>query len=106
MVSNDGTLCAMAGGDNKADFYLIELESQMQHKMSSEVLGDTYAPCFINGQTEYVAVGGFTEGVEIWNIKTRKPSKFLKEKRDIICTTSTNNILAIGTADKQLQLWD
>merc|ERR1712192_311871 len=102
-LSGDGTVCAIVGGDNKAYFYLIELENQMQHKMSSEVLGDTYAPCFINGQTECIAVGGYgSQGVEIWDIKTQKPMKVLKGFKDsILCSESSNDIFAVGTSDGQ-----
>ena len=42
-LSNDGSVCAIGGGNDKKYFYLVDLESKEQHKISG--CGDsTYAP--------------------------------------------------------------
>ena len=86
---------------------MIDLQNSLQHKFTSE-LRTTYAPCFINGQTELVAIGGWRPSyVEIWDIKQQKAVKVLKiNKGDVECSASTNNILAIATESKFLGLWD
>ena len=58
VLSNNGTACAIGGGGSKNYFFLIDLESSAQHKLTSDALSSTYAPCFINGNTEFVAVSG------------------------------------------------
>ena len=107
-ISNDDAVCAIGGGTRNDSFYLIDLSTQVQHKLTSEVMGDTYSPCFINGVAEYVAVGGEeSKGVEIWDIKSRQPFKKL-ETGDAFnqCIASTNNILAVAPTDGSLKLWD
>ena len=32
-LSDDGTVCAVGGGDRKSYFYVIDLESKAQHKL-------------------------------------------------------------------------
>merc|ERR1712087_436014 len=97
-------MCAIGGGYCKAYFYVINLESKEQQKLTSTNLGHSFAPCFINGGTEYVAVGG-ASGFEIWEIKTQQSVKKLGDA-NIGCMASTNNILAVGTMKGLLQLWD
>merc|ERR1712087_459969 len=82
--------------------YLIALESKTQAKITSDVLDFTWCPCFINGDTEFAAVGGKFK-IEIWDIKNKKSAKVLNGRGD--CLASTNNILAVGRQGV-LQLWD
>ena len=71
-LSDDGSLCAIGGGDDKS-VHLIVLKSKHQIKLTSTSFSYTRAPCFINGSTEQVAVGGASgEGVEIWNVRNRE----------------------------------
>ena len=107
-ISNDGTFCAIGGGVGKKYFYVVDLQNAQQHKFVSEALTNTFAPCFINGQTELVAVGDWgKDWVEIWDINTQKAVKVLEiNKGDVECSASTNNILAIATQGKFLGLWD
>ena len=62
----------------------------------------------LHQRTEQLAVGGWkTQGVEIWDIKTRKPIKRLTDNYGgIQCSASTNNILAFGTWNREFQLFD
>merc|ERR1712083_736137 len=76
-----------------------------QQKLTSTTLKNSFAPCFINGDTEYVAIGGAYKGVEIWEIKTQQAIKKIGNG-EIGCMTSTNNILAVGAGKDLLQLWD
>ena len=65
--------------------------------MTSDVITDTFAPCFINGDTEFVAVGAF-EGTEIWDIRNNACM--------CMCSASTNNIFAFASYYGVLRLWD
>ena len=96
-LSNDGAFCAIRGGSYNKNFFLIDLGNATQYKVSSERASGTFAPCFINGDAEYVAVGGsYREGVEIWNVKQRTCVKLLDvDSGYVTCTYSTNNILAL-----------
>ena len=107
-LSEDGTCCAIGGGVGSAYFYLIDLESKKQHQFNSDVLLNTYVPCFINGCTDYIAVGGWDKQcVEIWNVQKQKATRLLEGCKDRIqCSASTNNILAVATGNKDLLLWD
>eukprot|EP00484_Ammonia_sp_Unknown_P019730 CAMPEP_0197049686 /NCGR_PEP_ID=MMETSP1384-20130603/24772_1 /TAXON_ID=29189 /ORGANISM="Ammonia sp." /LENGTH=97 /DNA_ID=CAMNT_0042482003 /DNA_START=18 /DNA_END=311 /DNA_ORIENTATION=- len=46
--------------------------------------------------------------VELWDVENKKPYKVLKIAADqwVTSTTSTNNIVAIGSYDKKLRLYD
>ena len=107
-ISNDGTFCAIGGGISKRYFYVVDLQNAQQHQFVSEVLTHTFAPCFINGQTELVAIGDWKKRwVEVWDIKKQKAVKVLEiNKGDVECSASTNNILAVATMKKFLGLWD
>ena len=105
-LSHDGSLCVIGGGF-AAYFYLLDLDSKAQHKLSSEALTQTNAPCFINGDNEQVGVVGKSgQGVEIWDVRSKKPVQVLQVDGEIGCMTSTHNILAVGTSPDILQLWD
>ena len=105
VLSSDGTVCALGGGNDKQYFYLVNFASREQHKMTSSILTDTYAPCFINGATEYVAVGAWGDVVEIWDIRKRQSVRTL----DLVngtCSASKNNILAFASSNGVLRLRD
>ena len=106
-LSNDGSFCVIGGGVGKSYFYMLDLEKKTQRKVASKVLGWSQAPCFINCGAEYVAVGGNSgQGVEIWDIEKNTAARVLEIDDGITCTFSTNNILAVGSQSKALQLWD
>merc|ERR1712087_278749 len=107
-LSNDCSFCAVGGGFDKTYSYVLDLEKKTQRKLTSKVLTWTSAPCFINGDAEYVAVGGSVgQGVEIWDIEKNEAAQVLEIDHSFIsCTFSTNNILAVGSGSKALQLWD
>ena len=71
----------------------MDLTSSKQHKLKSEMSG-CFSPCFINGETDYVAVGGDSGdgvNVEVWDIASKTAVKQL-EISGGYCSTSTNNI--------------
>eukprot|EP01083_Nonionella_stella_P000526 1494_1 len=111
-LSNDGKWCLIAGGYLKNHFYLINLEKQIQYKLTSEFLTSTYAPTFINGESEMFAIGDSPNShVEIWDVETRKSRKVLDVSANIntpiYCMHSTNNILAVGSkVDRMVRLYD
>ena len=72
-LSSDGTYCAIRGGHANPYFYLIDLKSEEQHKLTSSSMSSTFAPCFINGATEFVVVGDTK--AEIWNVTSQKQSE-------------------------------
>ena len=99
-LSNDGSFCVIGGGADKPYFYLIDIVNHKQLKLTSTVLTDTLAPCFINGDAEFVAIGGDDgQGVEIWDVKSQQPIRTIEiNGKFITCSFSANNILlsAIG----------
>ena len=107
ILSNDGTICVVAGGYQEP-FYVIDLQNETQYKFNSQSFGASYSPCFINGDPQDNAVGGrYGEGVQIWNIKKQQVLRTLDIDSGYVgCTTSTNNILAVGSSTGLLQLWD
>merc|ERR1719361_1842494 len=86
-LSNDGTFCVVgaAGNSNFGAttsnfFYLVSLESQEQFKLTTTKLSNTFAPCFINGESEFVAVGGDDgEGVEIWSVEDKQMVRHIND---------------------------
>jgi len=95
-LSNDGSLCVVSSKDSY--FHLIDVANQIQSKLVSNSLTRTYAPCFINGDSGSVAVGGSSgEGVEIWDVQQKQPVQHIEIDGKFITTTfSVNNILAVG----------
>merc|ERR1712083_1240394 len=93
-ISNDRSVCVVGDG-GKAYFYLIDLKSNAQHKLTSSTLTGTHSPCFINDEAEHVAVGGDRgQGVEIWDIKSKEAVRVLPTGGAANkCLASTNNIL-------------
>merc|ERR1712154_709115 len=107
-LSDDGGTCSLAGGGGVSYFYVIDIAKNQQYKMTSNVLSDTYAPCFINGKNEYVSVSDKRGRIEIWDIAQLKPIKTLNIgiQQWVTCSASTNNIFAVGSWDKKLRLYD
>ena len=105
ILSNDGSVCAIGGGNDKSHFYLIDLESKEQHKVTSATAVHSHAPCFINGNTAFVAIGGWDSSVEIWDINTRKSIRTL-DLTGGLCSASKHNLLAFGSNQGILRLWD
>merc|ERR1712062_17675 len=120
-MSNDGKFCVIGTGASNDSgragfFYLIYLETQKQFKLQTENLSVAYAPCFINGESEFVAIGGNRggEGVEIWSVQDRKMVKYVEcEDQNMVTSSySANGILAVGytppytTGSRYLQLYD
>ena len=62
----------------------------------------------INGEAEYVAVGGDrNQGVEIWDINSKRALQVLQtDSAYNQCLASTNNILAVASSDGNLRMWD
>eukprot|EP01084_Bolivina_argentea_P105697 189285_1 len=108
-LSNNGEFCVLGGGVKKNYSYLIDLEKHTQYKLISSLLTSTLAPCFINGESQYVAIGdGDGRGnIEIWDVQKRQIFKTIKPFSDQInCMYSTNNILAIGSNERMVKLYD
>merc|ERR1712062_427489 len=73
------------------------------------------SPCFINGGSNLVAMGGFAfEGVEIWSVAEKKLVHHIEESDAVYVASmySANGILAVGFGDgfgggnSYLQLYD
>ena len=105
ILSSDGSVCAIGGGNDNPHFYLIDLESRDQHKLVSASAVHSHAPCFINGNTAFVAVGGWDSSVEVWDIKTQKSVRTL-DLVGGISSASVHNLLAFGSNKGILCLWD
>merc|ERR1712062_831026 len=79
-LSNDGKFCVIGAAGNTVMggaacdfFYIISLETQKQFKLTTTKLTNTFSPCFINGDSRFVAVGGnYGEGVEIWSVEDKE----------------------------------
>merc|ERR1719499_2116713 len=97
-LSNDGKFCVIGAGA-KAYFYIIALETQQQFKLTPKNLTKSLAPCFINGASNLVAVGGYTtEGVEIWSVEDKELIHHIENEEDVYVSSlySANGILAVG----------
>ena len=101
------------GGSASNFFYLISLDTQEQFKLTTTQLTNTYAPCFINGESQFVAIGGDDgEGVEIWSVSDKKMVHHIKvqdSSQFVSCSYSSNGILAVGFGANRtdyLQLWE
>jgi len=105
VLSNDGSVCAIAGGQGKPYFYVIDVENQLQQKITSDIQASVYAPCFINGATELFAVGRYGKFVEVWDLGTQKAIKRLDMLQGF-SSASTHNILAFASKQGILRLWD
>merc|ERR1712154_136785 len=64
-LSDGGSACAVGGGFQRAYFYFVDLMSQTQRKFKPVSLRSAFAPCFINGDADSLAIGGAKDqGVE------------------------------------------
>jgi len=86
---------------------VIDIAQENQWEMKSH-LGDTYAPCFINGECKFVSIGDFGGNFEVWDVALRMRLKRfeIETKQGITSSASIKNILAIGSGDKTLRLYD
>ena len=65
-LSNDGMFCVIGAEGNLTVesgtaanfFHLVSMEIHEQFKSTTENLSNTYSPCFIDGESQFVAVGG------------------------------------------------
>eukprot|EP01084_Bolivina_argentea_P318098 551587_1 len=106
-LSNDGNWCIIGGGYEISYFYLIQIDTKIQYKLSSTNLDSTYSPCFVNGDPKFCVVGSRYGKFEIWDVKKRVSIKLLNLGTDeaVVSLTSTNNILAVGSGDQILSLF-
>jgi len=107
-LSNDGNFCMIAGGLCKAYSYFVDIENNKQTKLESGKLTGTFAPCFVNGEPKFAAVGSEEGIVEIWDVHKQELVKSIhnESKDSISCTTSVNNIMAVCSVDQTLRLYD
>jgi len=104
-LSNDGRYCAIATGDTS--WYLVDIRNQLQFKLISKELSKTYNSTFIEGDSLRVVIGGNPSKCEIWDVETRSHIRVISDiGHDVLCVASVNNVLAVGTWDKVLQLYD
>ena len=73
--------------------------------VADERVSDT--SCFINGESEYVAVTGKGK-VEIWDILSGSSLRVigLGDEELTLASYSVNNVLAVGGSDKMTRLYD
>merc|ERR1711879_969335 len=102
-LSNDGKYCVIGGGD-KSFFYIISLDSHHQFKLNANNLSRTLSPCFIDGDSNLLTIGGYEgEGLEIWSVADRKMVHHIMDNEHfggyyVASAYSTNGILAVGYA--------
>jgi len=104
-VSNDGTLCAIAGGEKRPYWYLIDILGQKQMKITSQNVQNSYAPCFVNGDNELIVIGA-EKKFEVWNLQNMSSLKVIGAKKGVWSTCSVNNLLAVGVDDGNMYLYD
>eukprot|EP00485_Elphidium_margaritaceum_P009312 CAMPEP_0202696876 /NCGR_PEP_ID=MMETSP1385-20130828/10205_1 /ASSEMBLY_ACC=CAM_ASM_000861 /TAXON_ID=933848 /ORGANISM="Elphidium margaritaceum" /LENGTH=338 /DNA_ID=CAMNT_0049353183 /DNA_START=92 /DNA_END=1105 /DNA_ORIENTATION=+ len=107
-LSADASLCGLGGGKDKQYFYVIDMKTGKQEKFMSQYLADAYGACFINGENEFIAVCDQQGRIEIWDIWKKESVKQLQTdtKLFLASSASTHNILAIGSEDRMLRLYD
>merc|ERR1712062_297099 len=105
-LSDDGNWCAIAGGLGKKYWYLVDNVNGTQFKIESKVMSNSCSSCFIGGGSERVVIGGRSE-FEVWDINTRTVVQHITGLGDDVnCMVSVGNILAVGTENKMLSLYD
>merc|ERR1712154_257202 len=75
-----------------------------QQKLVSKMMSHSLAPCFINGDNEYVALGS-DPGVEVWDLSKKESLRKL-DIDDGLCSASINDILAFASYGGELRMWD
>merc|ERR1712062_49507 len=117
VIGAAGNSSRSGGGSESNFFYLISLETQEQFKLTTKHLTNTMSPCFINGESRLIAIGGLKgEGVEIWSVEDKEMVHRIDDCDDeytfVMCLFSANGILAAGfrsmvrTAKPYLHLYD
>merc|ERR1711879_40739 len=74
-------------------------------KVESKVLKRSYAHCFIGGGSEVIAICGNQE-MEIWDVASRSSVQHITIGSPVNCTFSVGNMLAVGSYDNMLRLYD
>jgi len=120
-LSNDGKWAVITSGGNAyvndgdrlKMVYFIDIENKKQYKVMTQKLTNSYSPCFVNGDSQFVAVGGGDgEGVEIWSVADRKMVRHIDVGDDgkfVSAMYSANNVFAVGLGSINfgaLKLWD
>merc|ERR1711879_266506 len=104
-LSDHGKWCGIAT-NNYGYWFLIDTVNQKQFKMQSKVLEKSYAPCFIGGASELIAIGGESQ-MEIWGVFSRSSVHHITGIGSYVnCTFSVGNMLAVGGYDNMLRLYD
>ena len=102
--SSDGKFCAMAGGNDNESWYLIEIPYQLQYKMTSESLENSFAPTFIGKQ--WVFIGGKGR-FEIWSLEHLSSIKTVSlGDKWVNCACSRGDLLALGCSDNTVSIFD
>ena len=107
-LSAAGTFGAVGSGEEGADVYLVDLENKSHFQLKSDKLERSYSPCFINGEAHFLAVGGWSADVEIWDVQKKAALRVLQIDDGLAyipCVASTNNILAAGSSRENLYLF-
>eukprot|EP01084_Bolivina_argentea_P069425 126325_1 len=110
-LSNCGNFCIVASGGGKKYAYFIDIENEVQSRLESgKMERGVYAPCFINGEAKFIAIGDYVGNIEIWDVVKKEMVKTWKVDACIKCTTSRNNILAVSSGayekNNMLRLYD
>jgi len=105
-LSEDGKFCAIGGGWTKKMWHLVDIATQQQYELESKILENSFTPCFIGGGSQLIAVGGGVQ-FEIWDLNQREAINAVEfDGYNVGCMCSTGNILAMGSADKNVRLYD
>merc|ERR1711879_659059 len=87
-------------------WFLIDTVNRKQFKVESKVMESSYAPCFIGGGSELIAIGGYKQ-MEIWDVASRSSVQHITDiGSGVNCTFSVGNILAVGSDDSMPRLYD
>merc|ERR1712228_1028818 len=117
-LSNNAQSVLIAGGDATKHFYWIDLKKKKQHKLVSNKLYNTFAPCFINGDDERCAIGDESGKIEIWSLVQMRALKlidafpsgatqFSSYQHNVVGMVSSQNVLcACCNTAKIVKLFD
>jgi len=107
-LSKDGKFCAIGRGSGKNMWHLVDIATgtQQHYEMKSNVLHSSFAPCFLGGGSQLIAVGG-THKFEIWNLVQMEAIRVVVfDGFGVNCMCSAGNILAVGSRDQKIRLFD
>jgi len=103
-VSSDGRYWAIATGFKY--WNLVDIQNQSQFKLVSEKGVWSFSSTFIEGDAVRVVIGG-DRNMEIWDVEFRSPLRVVSDiGHQVQCLCSVNNVLAVSSYDKVLQLYD